>query len=253
MENNSIPPYSITPSIIDLIAEIGENLGILKMSETGKRIVRLRRENNIKSVQASLQIENNSLTLPQVTAVISGKKVLGNPREIHEVLNAHKLYAGMENLNSYDIDDFLQAHKILMEGLVESAGSFRQGSVGITKGDEVLHIAPPAERVVYLMNTLFEWLKKSEEHPLIKSSVFHYEVEFIHPFLDGNGRMGRLWQTLILSKWREIFLYLPVESVIRDRQKYYYDVLARSDNLGDSTVFIEFMLDSILTTIQEIV
>lgn len=252
MEDNLVPPYSITPSIIELIAGIGESLGILQMSENNERIVRLRRENNIKSIQASLQIENNTLTIDQVTAVISGKRVMGHPREIKEVLNANELYTIMEIFNPHDIHDFLRAHAVLMDGLIESAGEFRMGSVGIVKGDEVLHIAPPAEQVGFLMKALFEWLGKSEEHPLIKSSVFHYEVEFIHPFSDGNGRMGRLWQTILLSKWRETFLYLPVESVIRDRQQEYYDVLAQSDNRGDSTAFIEFMLDSILMTIREI-
>lgn len=246
------PPYNITSTMIKLVSEISEILGFIKISGKTTQTPKLRKNNQIKSIQASLEIENNTLTLEQVTAVISGKRVLGHPREIKEVQNAFKIYDIIETLNPEMEKDFLKSHGIMMEGLEESAGAYRSGGVGIIKGKDIIHIAPPAERVSYLMKDLFLWLKESDEHPLIKSSVFHYEVEFIHPFIDGNGRMGRLWQTLILSKWKDIFYYLPLESVIRNRQEDYYSVLRISDSHGNSAAFIEFILNAILTVIKDI-
>jgi Fic family protein len=211
----------------------------------------LRRGNRLKSIQASLAIENNTLSLEQVTAIINGKRVLGHPREIQEVKNAFAAYEMLEKLDPVSSRDLLKAHGVLMSALVDEAGQYRSGGVGIMKGKSVVHVAPPASRVPLLMNDLLLWLKNTDDHSLIASSVFHYEFEFIHPFADGNGRMGRLWQTLILSRWNPILAYLPVETVIRNRQDEYYSVLATSDQQADSTLFIEFMLTAIKDALHE--
>lgn len=211
----------------------------------------LRRGNRLRSIQASLAIENNTLSLEQVTAIINGKRVLGHPREIKEVQNAFAIYDIIEKLDPFSEKDLLKAHEILMSTLVAEAGRYRLGGVGIMKEKKVIHVAPPADRVHTLMNDLFAWLKDTDAHPLIASSVFHYEVEFIHPFADGNGRMGRLWQTIILSRWRPILAYLPVETVIRNRQEEYYSVLGKSDEQSDSTAFVVFMLSAVLESLRE--
>jgi Fic family protein len=211
----------------------------------------LRRGNRLKSIQASLAIENNTLSLEQVTAIINGKGVLGHPREIQEVKNAFAAYEMLEKLDPVSSADLLKAYGVLMSALVDEAGQFRSGGVGIMKGKSVVHVAPPASRVPLLMSDLLLWLKNTDDHSLIASSVFHYEFEFIHPFADGNGRMGRLWQTLILSRWNPILAYLPVETVIRNRQDEYYSVLATSDQQADSTLFIEFMLTAIKDALHE--
>lgn len=212
----------------------------------------LRRSNRIRSIQASLAIENNTLTLEQVTAVIAGKRVLGPPQDIQEVRNAFTAYAAMDQWNPSSPKDLLSAHQALMSGLIENAGRYRSNAIGIAQGKKVVHLAPPAENVTGLMNDLLRWLKKTELHPLISSCVFHYELEFIHPFTDGNGRMGRLWQTLILSKWKPLLAYLPIESVIRDRQDEYDRTLGQSDKTGQSTAFIEFLLSALLQALREI-
>ncbi len=232
--------------------QIGELIGVLTLVENTKNSLFLRRDNRIKSIHASLQIENNTLSLEQVTAIISGKKVLGHPREIKEVQNAYDIYDKIEKLEPDSETHFLSAHNTLMSNIDKESGKYRSGGVGILKGKDVVHIAPGADRVKFLMKDLFDWLKNSDEHPLIKSSVFHYETEFIHPFSDGNGRIGRLWQTVILSKWKPLFVYLPVETVIRDNQYEYYSVLGEADNLGDCTCFVEFMLSMIYKSLTDI-
>lgn len=189
--------------------------------------------------------------MEQVTAVIEGKRVLGLPREIQEVRNAFAAYEAMDNWHPASEDDILAAHSLLMSALVDHPGVFRSGGVGIFRGEQLIHMAPPANRVLYLMVDLLDWLKHSEEHPLISSCLFHYELEFIHPFVDGNGRMGRLWQTLILRHWKPLLAYLPVETVIRERQDDYYRALAESDERADATLFVEFMLQALFDAIGE--
>jgi Fic family protein len=211
----------------------------------------LRKKNRTKTIQASLEIEGNTLSLEQVTAVLAGKRILGSMREVQEVRNAFQAYEKLDSLNPCEINDFCVAHGIMMHGLVDDPGNFRSGSVGIQRGADIVHIAPPAERIPQLVADLFGWLAATDEHPLIVSSVFHYEFEFIHPFTDGNGRLGRLWQTLILSHWKPVFTLLPIETIIRDQQKKYYKALRSSDDTGDSTVFVEFMLQAILSGFKE--
>ncbi len=245
------PPYTITPTILSLVAEIAGEVGrIGALAGTGN-IPKLRRENRIRSIQASLAIENNTLTLDQVTAVISGKRVLGEPREIQEVKNAFAAYEAMPSWSASSSKDLLAAHRLMLHGLVDHAGKFRTSAVGIAKGERIVHLAPPAAGVPGLMKDLLGWLKHTDAHPLIAGCVFHYELEFIHPFADGNGRIGRLWQTLILSHWDPLFAYLPVETVIRDQQANYYKVLATCDKVGNSTAFIEFLLSALLASLRE--
>lgn len=234
------------------MAEIAGEVGRLGALEGPESIPKLRHENRIKSIHASLAIENNTLSLERVTAVIEGKRVLGKPSEIQEVKNAFAAYETMENWNPSSVKDLLAAHRLLMAGLVYGAGRFRTRSVGIAHGERVVHLAPPADRVPGLMKDLLDWLKRTDAHPLVVSCVFHYELEFIHPFADGNGRMGRLWQTLILSHWNPLFAFLPVETVIHDRQADYYRVLGSCDKAGNSTPFIEFLLAAILTALREV-
>lgn len=194
------PPFTLTPRVLALVAEIGEALGRIVGRAGAPAPPALRRGNRLRTIQASLAIENNSLTLEQMTAVIAGKRVLGPPKEIQEVRNAFAAYEAMETWKPWNAKDLLAAHKLLMTGLVDHPGRFRAGGVGIAQGKKIVHLAPPAERVPGLINDLLSWLKRTDAHPLIASCVFHYELEFIHPFADGNGRMGRLWQTLILSR-----------------------------------------------------
>lgn len=247
------PPFTITPSILDLVAQIAEEIGRLDLKgNTPAATPQLRRTNRIRSIHASLAIENNSLSLDQVTALIEGKRVLGPPREVQEVKNAFAAYETLGRWHPAAIDDFLTAHRLLMEGLVDRPGHFRSGGVGIAQGDKVVHVAPPANLVPGLVGDLFSWLKSTDAHPLIASCVVHYELEFIHPFSDGNGRIGRLWQTLTLSQWKASLAYLPIEDVIRQRQKDYYEVLASCDNVGNSTAFIDFMLEALLTAVREV-
>ncbi len=245
------PPYTITSTILNLVAEISESIGHYTALEKALSTPRLRRENRIRTIQASLAIENNTLTLAQVTAVVEGKRVLGHPREIQEVRNAFAAYDAMETWESTSKKHLLAAHGLLMAGLVDDAGLYRHGNVGIFRGKQLVHMAPPADRVNHLMNELLDWLKQTNEHPLVTSSVFHYELEFIHPFADGNGRMGRLWQTLILRHWKPLLAYLPVETVIHHKQEDYYRVLAEADKLANAFPFIEFLLAILLEALQE--
>ncbi|MEK7392477.1 MAG: Fic family protein, partial [Fibrobacterota bacterium] len=245
------PPFTITPRILALVADIA--VATERVTAQAKRMTpKLRRGNRIRTIQASLAIEQNTLTQEQVTALLDGKRVLGAPREIQEVRNAFAAYEALETWNPSKEADMLAAHGILMHGLVDRAGKYRTGAVGITQGQKVVHMAPPAGRVSGLMQNLMAWLAAAEVHPLVASCVFHYEFEFIHPFQDGNGRMGRLWQTLILSRWNPLFAWLPVESVVRDRQADYYAVLGRCDKAGNSTEFVEFLLEAILSALQEL-
>jgi Fic family protein len=246
------PPYKTTSIMIDLISKISETLGRFSFTHPNEFTPKLRRENRIRTIHSTLAIENNTLTLDQVTAVINGKRILGIPREIQEVKNAFTVYETLKNFNPASEKDFLKAHKFLMSSLLSDAGYYRMSSVGIIQGKNIIHLPPPAKRVPVLMSDLFHWLKTTDSHPLIVGSVFHYELEFIHPFSDGNGRMGRLWQTLIISKWKPLLAYLPVETIIRARQEDYYRILAECDEKADSTIFIEFILKALRDALLEI-
>lgn len=241
---NYQPPYTITPSIVNRVAAIGEIIGRYTVLAERSLTPRLRRENRLRTIHASLAIENNTLTLEQVTAVIEGKRVLGHPREIQEVRNAFRAYEAMEKWHANSERDLLSAHKLLMQGLMDEAGCYRSGGVGIFQGRQLVHMAPPADRVPQLIADLLQWLSTTTEHPLIASCVFHYELEFIHPFADGNGRVGRLWQTLILRDWKSMLAYLPVETVIRERQQDYYQALTVADEQANAAPFIDFMLSA---------
>lgn len=249
---NYKPPFTLSEKTLNLVAEIMEKVTKLTMSEVEGINPKLRRNNRIKTIQASLAIENNSLTLDQVTAILNGKRILGPGQDIKEVNNAYEAYELLLEYNPYDVSSLLKAHKILMDDLTKEAGTFRSGGVGIFAGESLIHMAPPASLVPEQISQLLFWAKNSEVHPLIKSCVFHYEFEFIHPFADGNGRMGRMWQTLILFKWKSLFGWLPVETLVKDRQDSYYKVLGECDKAADSVKFIEFMLESIRDSLVEI-
>ena len=248
-----VPPFEITPKIIDLISKISEKIGEINSLESSARHVELRRESRIKTIHSSLAIENNSLSLEQITAIINGKRVLGAPNEIQEVKNAVQSYDLLLSLDSTKEKDLLRAHALMMKDLVRNNGRYRSGGVGIFNGQNVVHVAPPASRVPALMKDLFRWVKRADVHPLVKSCVFHYEFEFIHPFQDGNGRLGRLWQSAILKDWRKVFAWIPVESLIKKNQAKYYRVLRACDATADSTAFVEFLLLLILKAAEEIV
>lgn len=250
------PPFTITPLILTLVADISEQLGrwsALLGSADEALSSQLRRGNRIRTIQASLAIEHNSLTLEQVTAVLDGKRVLGLPREIQEVRNAFAAYEKMPQWQPHNAVHLLAAHGQLMQGLVDDAGQWRQSGVGIYRDKQLMHMAPPPSQVGRLMTDLLAWLKQTPVHPLVASCVFHYEFEFIHPFSDGNGRMGRLWQTLILSQWKPALAFLPVETVIRHQQADYYAALSATDKASDATGFVEYMLKALLSAMQEVV
>ncbi len=239
------PPFTLSPAILRLVEEIGEALGQLRQAEGVMVSPQLRRENRIRTILGSLAIEGNSLALEQVSDILDGKQVIGSLREIQEVRNAISAYEKIGDWLPTSRDHFLEAHRTMMSGLMDNPGAFRLGSVGIRKGDVVVHVAPKASLAPALMDDLLRWLAETDHHPLVASCVFHYELEFIHPFADGNGRMGRLWQTLILCRWKPVFAYLPLESVVRDRQQEYYKTLGQADKAADATVFIEFMLTAL--------
>ncbi len=236
------PPYEITPQILKFITSISEKIGEINAKYLIKSNPTLRKQNQIKTIHSSLSIEGNTLTEEQITAILENKRIVGPEKDILEVLNALEVYKNLNQLKPTKEKDFLRAHKELLKKLIEKPGYYRNQSVGIVKGSKVAHVAPPFENIPFLMKDLFGYLKNKNELTLIKSCVFHYEMEFIHPFLDGNGRMGRLWQTLILMEEYPIFEFLPFETLISKNQDEYYHALAQSDNEGKSTKFIEYML-----------
>jgi Fic family protein len=245
------PPYSINSEILSLILSISEKLGAINATHLQAPRTELRKANRIKTIHSSLWIEGNTLSLDQVTAIIDNKKVLAPQKDILEVKNAIKVYDALHGFTSSSLPSFLKAHALLMKGLVSFPGKFRSSGAGIVKGSKLSHLAPKASMVTSLMNDLFSYLKKDKDPLLIKSCVFHYELEFIHPFEDGNGRMGRLWQSVILKDLNPIFLFLPVETIIKQKQSAYYKVLAKSDKSGNSTLFIEFILAAIDKALDE--
>ncbi len=248
----NVPTYSISTKTIELVARIAEKLGEIKGTGEYGRNLALRKINRLRSIQSSLAIENNSLTLGQVTDIIEGKRVFGLPHEIQEVKNAYLAYEHLLEYNPYKVKDFLKAHQYITSTLVKDAGHFRSQGVGVFEGTKLVHAGANYQFVPQLVTDLFSWAKKTDVHPLIKSSIVHFEIEFIHPFIDGNGRIGRLWQTLILSKWDELFAWLPVETVVFENQQGYYNALAISQKSGDSVSFIEFMLNAILQALEEL-
>ena len=246
------PPYEITSDILKKIAAISEKIGRVNAQYLNKQNPQLRKQNKIKTIHSSLQIEGNTLSEEQITALIENKRVVGAQKDILEVLNAIAVYDQLKSYKSTSEKDFIAAHKALMKDLVADAGKYRKQSVGIVKGTKLEHLAPPAERVAFLMKDLFSYAKDKSELSLIKSCVFHYELEFIHPFLDGNGRMGRLWQTVILKEEYPIFESLPFETLISKNQNDYYKALSQSDKEGKSTVFIAYMLGIIEASLDEL-
>jgi len=245
------PPYEINTSILNKVAAIMKMIGKFSSMNNLSSQPLLRRKNQIKSIHSSLAIENNQLSESQVKDLINGKLVIGPQKDILEVQNAINVYEHLQEINPYAQKDLLNYHKILMTSLVSDAGSYRKGQVGVFDDEKAIFMAPPADRVPALMNNLYDYLNHYDENILIKSCVFHYEFEFIHPFSDGNGRMGRLFQTCLLANEEELFYYLPVESIIKQKQQAYYDAISKSNQEGASTVFIEFMLDAIIETMND--
>ncbi len=243
------PPYTITPEILNRVAAISEAVGRLTVLTDQARALRLRRINRIRTIHGSLAIEGNSLSEAQITAILEGKHVIAPPREVQEAKNALAAYDLFDTWKPSSEKDLLEAHRILMSSLIDEAGLYRHGGVGVMAGSQVIHMAPPADRVPQLMADLFGWLAATDAHPLIASAVFHYEFEFIHPFADGNGRMGRLWQSLILARWNPLFADIPVESLIFEHQAEYYHAIQESTRQTDSAPFIAFMLRMILETV----
>lgn len=241
------PPFTITNRIVSYVASISEKIGRITLLSDMEAKPHLRKNNRIKSIHSSLKIEANSLSLNQVRDVINGKLVLGEQKEIQEVKNAYDAYEKILELDPYSIDDLKKFHGIMTRYIVEESGDFRRGEEGVFNGEQCIFMAPPAQYVPQLMNELFGWMREAQTkvHPLVLSSVFHYEFVFIHPFSDGNGRMARLWHTAILSKWKPIFEYIPIESQVEKFQEDYYDAIARCHVEGESTFFIEFMLSQI--------
>jgi Fic family protein len=254
VSNDSImkPPYEITNRILQLLTAISEQLGEVSAHHLHKPSPELRRRNRVKTIKASLEIEGNTLSEDQITAIIDKKRIVGPKQDILEVLNAIEVYDLLPQLDPQSLKSFLKAHRILMKGLEDRPGQLRTKNVGIFKGEQISHLAPPAENLDFLMNELFEYCKNEEDPVLIKSCVMHYEIEFIHPFMDGNGRMGRLWQTLILMKTYPVFEHLPFETIIKNRQQEYYEILEKCDKEGKSTRFIEFMLSAINDSLEEL-
>lgn len=250
--SNYQPPLTITDKILNLIAQTSELLGRYAERTSRAQALRLRRVNQIRTIHGSLAIEGNSLSLEQITAVLEGKPIIAPPREVQEVKNALAVYERFDQYQPHNEQDLLAAHQLLMAGLVDEMGQYRRGGVGVMRGKEVVHVAPPASRVPQLMQDLFSWLRNTEQPPLIASAVFHYEFEFIHPFADGNGRMGRLWQSLILAKWNPLFANLPVESLVHAHQDEYYQAIATNTEQTDCAPFVEFMLGTILSSLTQL-
>lgn len=246
------PPFTMTEEITNLVIEIAEFVGALTAYDTLRTDPVLRRESRVRTIHSSLAIEQNTLSLEQVTDVIAGKRILGPPQDIREVKNAYEAYEQASDLDPYDIDHLLLAHRLMMGGLDQEAGRFRGGNVGVYAGEQLIHAGTPARYVPKLIDDLFTWLRESKLHPLVKSCIFHYEFEFIHPFADGNGRTGRLWQSLILQKWQPFFAWLPVETLIHENQEGYYRALNQSNTESDSSAFVAFMLRTIRDALREI-
>ena len=253
MKKELSPPFKITNDILNLVYEIGELVGKISAEKEFEKNLTLRKENRIKTIYSSLAIEQNTLTLEQVTDVINGKRVLAPLKDIKEVQNAYEIYERLDELNENSMKDLLLAHKIMTSELIKESGRFRSKNAGVYQGEKLIHMGTLPEYIPELINNLFLWLKNSKEHPLIKAAVFHYEFEFIHPFQDGNGRIGRLWHSLILSKWKKFFAWLPIESLVQKYQKEYYIVINNSNKDGESTEFILFMLEIIKETLIELV
>jgi Fic family protein len=245
------PPFTLSAKTLNLIASISEKLGRLSVLDEQTQALRLRRVNQIRTIQGSLAIEGNTLSVEQITAVLEGKPVIAPPKEVQEVKNALAAYEHFNKWQLFNEQDMLDAHRVLMLGLIDPLGVYRSGGVGVMNGSQVVHMAPPANQVPRLMSDLFGWLQQTDHHPLIASAVFHYEFEFIHPFADGNGRMGRLWQSLILAKWNPLFANLPIESLVYTHQADYYQAIGESTAKSDCAPFIEFMLTIIHSTLKE--
>ena len=249
---NYKPPYTITNKILKSVSDIVELLSEINHVKKGINTLKLRKKNRIKSITGTLQIEGSTLSEEKVTDVINGKTILGTTREIAEAKGAIEAYDYLEKYNYKSENDLLKAHKLLMDGLLYNAGQYRLSNVGVGSKDGVTHVAPPPNIVPQLMGNLFEWLKNTDDHLLVVSCIFHYEFEFIHPFNDGNGRVGRLWQSVILNKYNSTFGFIPVESVIRNNQEKYYQALEKSGISGEGTPFIEFMLEIISKTLKKL-
>lgn len=250
---NKKPPFEITTAILSDVATISELVGSIGSTQNLSTNPTLRRQNRIKTIYSSLAIEQNTLSLEQVTAVLSGKRVLAPPKDIAEVQNAYEIYDHLSELNPYSVEDLLLAHRVMMRNLVSEAGMFRSRPVGVVDSEgNILHFGTLPQYVPDLVEELLQWTEESPLPLLIKSCVFHYEFEVIHPFADGNGRIGRLWHTLLLSQWNPLFAWLPVESIIHDHQQEYYDAINRSNALGEGTPFLEFMLGVIKEALQEV-
>ena len=246
------PPFTITEQMLSYVAEISELVGKLSMSKLSAS-PNLRRANRIRTIRGTLAIEQNTLSIEQVTAVLNGKRVIAPPRDIAEVQNAYSVYEKLHEFDPYSVDSLLSAHETMMHDLIEKVGMFRSGSVGVADGEgNILHMGTLPRYVPESVERLLTWVRDSKLPTVIKSCVFHYEFELIHPFADGNGRMGRLWHTLLLSEWNPLFAWLPVESIIHDRQTEYYQAINNSNNAGESTAFIEFMLSAIKTALTEV-
>ena len=252
--DNYKPPFTITNEILSYVSSISEKIGCITAINSLEAKPHLRKNNRIKSIHASLKIEANSLSLGQVRDVINGKNVLGEQKEIQEIKNAYIAYDKISEINPYSIKDLKKFHGIMTKYVVEESGKFRRGEEGVFCGDQCIFMAPPAQFVPELMEDLFRWMQESKYsvHPLILNSVFHYEFVFIHPFSDGNGRMARLWHTAILTKWKPIFEYIPIESQIEKFQEEYYDAIAKCHVNGESTIFIEFILSQIDKVLDDI-
>ena len=247
--NGYKPPFTLSTKAVGLVADISAQMERFAIRMEQSDALRLRKVNRIKTIHSSLAIEGNQLLESEVADILDGKTVVAPIREIQEVKNAIKVYEEFEKLNPFSIDDLLHAHELMMAALTDDAGHFRKGGVGVFSENGLVHMAPPADRVHGLMSDLFNWLKNASDHPLVRSCVFHYEFEFIHPYNDGNGRMGRLWQSLILSRWHPSFAHLPVENMVYANQQAYYDAIAQSTKQGDCGPFIDFMLGEIQSAV----
>jgi len=245
------PKYTITDEILNLAALIAARADVLAIQSGMEHNPKLIKLNRLRSIQSSLAIEDNTLTLEQVTALFEGKRILAPPQDICEAQNAFAAYDRLFEFDPYDMMDLLTAHQILMKDLARTPGQFRMGIVGVFHGREIVHIAPPADNVSGLMADLLLWTRDAPVHPLVKSCVFHYEFEIIHPFPDGNGRMGRMWQMLLLYRWKKIFAWLPVETMVHKRRQEYYAAIERSNDAGDCTEFLRYMLQAIWDTLEE--